>query len=44
MFAALLVLGAVGGLVIATLGHPRIGGALLGSRRRSDDPDLNEGI
>lgn len=42
MFATLLVLGAAAGLVIATLGHPRIGGAILGSNCRSDDPDRNE--
>ena len=44
MFATLLLLGAVSGLVIATLGHPRIGGMLLGSKCRSDDADINEGF
>ncbi|MEM1150370.1 MAG: hypothetical protein AAGI03_07410 [Pseudomonadota bacterium] len=44
MFAALLVLGTAAGLVIATLGHPRIGGALLGSNCRSDDAERNEGF
>ncbi|MEL6662351.1 MAG: hypothetical protein AAFR33_05045 [Pseudomonadota bacterium] len=42
MFATLLVLGTGLGLVIATLGHPKIGGALLGSTCQSDDADLNE--
>ncbi|MEM9739633.1 MAG: hypothetical protein AAF829_07165 [Pseudomonadota bacterium] len=44
MFAALLILGMALGLVIALLGHPAIGGAILGSKRRSDDHDLNEGF
>jgi len=44
MFGTLLLLGTAAGLVIAALGHPRIGGMLLGSNCRSDDADINEGF
>ncbi|MEL6569723.1 MAG: hypothetical protein AAFQ22_15005 [Pseudomonadota bacterium] len=43
MFATLIGLGFVSGLVIALLGHPGIGGAILSGRPRSDDHDLNDG-
>lgn len=45
MFTTLIVIGAILGLVIALLGHPKIGGMLLGGRRDgTDDHDVNEGF
>ncbi|MCI4644293.1 MAG: hypothetical protein MRY64_05870 [Hyphomonadaceae bacterium] len=45
LFTVMIVVGAILGLVIALLGHPKIGGMLLGGRRDvSDDHDVNEGF
>ena len=44
LFTILLIFGAVIGFVIALLGHPRIGGAVFGTRSKSDDHKVNEGL
>jgi hypothetical protein len=45
LFKLVMVIGVVLGLVIAALGHPKIGGMLLGGRRDgTDDHDINEGF
>lgn len=44
LFSAILSIGLGLGLAIAALGHPSIGGALLGTRRRTDDHRENEGF
>ena len=45
LFKIVMAVGIVLGLVIALLGHPKIGGMLLSGRRDgTDDHDINEGF
>lgn len=44
MFGALMIIGLGLGMVIALLGHPKIGAMVLGGRCRSADHKLNEGL
>ena len=45
LFKLVMLIGIVLGLVIAALGHPKIGGLLLGGRRDgTDDHNVNEGF